>query len=138
MVADSWMGVTRDRMRAADRDREEVAETLRRAYAEGRLDAAEFGERTSAVYAARTWGEVRELAADIPPPDPDIGLPSDFLRKPKADGVGRLFRRPRWAFLLVFVMAIICVLTGATARTAATLLTIAILVLSVSVVRSRR
>jgi hypothetical protein len=49
MMADDWM-------RAADRDREETAEMLREAYAEGRLDHAELDERADAAFRAQTWG----------------------------------------------------------------------------------
>ncbi|MCZ9342970.1 DUF1707 domain-containing protein, partial [Streptomyces sp. TRM76130] len=41
-------------LRASDADRERVAEVLRDALAEGRLDMAEFEERLDATYAART------------------------------------------------------------------------------------
>jgi hypothetical protein len=41
-------------LRASDADRELVAERLRDALAEGRLDMEEFGERLDAAYQART------------------------------------------------------------------------------------
>jgi hypothetical protein len=53
-------------IRASDSDRESVAEILREAYTDGRLDLEEFDERTTAVYAARTWGQLRELTRDLP------------------------------------------------------------------------
>lgn len=55
-----------DNIRASDRDRDAVVTTLRDAYSEGRLTLDEFQERTSAAYAARTWGALRELTTDLP------------------------------------------------------------------------
>lgn len=43
-------------LRASDADRERVAEVLRDALAEGRLDMAEFEERLELTYKARTYG----------------------------------------------------------------------------------
>jgi hypothetical protein len=53
-------------IRASDMDREGVVTILRDAHAEGRLTLEEFDERTSAAYAARTWGELADLTADLP------------------------------------------------------------------------
>jgi hypothetical protein len=53
-------------MRASDADRDRVAEVLREAYAEGRLDAAEHTERIDAAYSAKTLGELAPLLADLP------------------------------------------------------------------------
>ena len=43
-------------MRASDHDRESAVEVLRDAYTAGRLNLDEFDERTTAAYAAKTWG----------------------------------------------------------------------------------
>lgn len=56
------------KIRASDRDRDVVVETLREAYVVGRLTLEEFNERAAATYASRTWGELRELTADLPVP----------------------------------------------------------------------
>ncbi|MEU5694304.1 DUF1707 domain-containing protein [Actinosynnema sp. NPDC020468] len=55
-------------LRAADGDRAAVAAVLGRAHAEGRITLAEFDERTAAVWAARTYGELTALTADLPNP----------------------------------------------------------------------
>lgn len=60
----------RDEMRAADADRETVAERLRVALNEGRLDLHEYDERLQRAYAARTYGELDVLLADLPPVTP--------------------------------------------------------------------
>lgn len=54
-------------MRASDADRDIVLRALGEAYAEGRIDAAEFDERTSGVQGARTLGELPEFLTDLVP-----------------------------------------------------------------------
>ncbi|MGW2371393.1 DUF1707 domain-containing protein [Kitasatospora sp. NPDC001683] len=53
-------------MRVSDADRERIAELLRDAYAEGRLDAEEHAERIEAAYAAKTFGDLVPLTRDLP------------------------------------------------------------------------
>nr|WP_206314577.1 DUF1707 domain-containing protein [Streptomyces coryli] len=53
-------------LRASDKDRDRVAEILREALAEGRLDAEEHSERIDRVYAAKTHGELEPLVRDLP------------------------------------------------------------------------
>ncbi|MFF9755936.1 DUF1707 domain-containing protein [Streptomyces sp. NPDC014344] len=53
-------------LRASDADRERVAEVLREALAEGRLDMEEFQERLDAAYQARTYGELAPITRDLP------------------------------------------------------------------------
>jgi len=56
----------RDRMRAADSDREAVVERLRTALNEGRLDLHEFDERVAAAYQAKTYADLDGLLTDLP------------------------------------------------------------------------
>jgi hypothetical protein len=53
-------------LRAADADRERVAERLRTSHAEGRLDMTEFQQRLERCYEAKTLGELGELVRDLP------------------------------------------------------------------------
>lgn len=53
-------------MRASDADRDRVADILREALAEGRLDAEEHGERIDAVYRAKTLAELEPIVSDLP------------------------------------------------------------------------
>src|SRR5256714_15106784 len=53
-------------LRASDADRERVAEILRTAAAEGRLDLGELDERLAIVYAAKTYAELEPVVADLP------------------------------------------------------------------------
>ena len=55
-----------DTARAGDADREAVAERLRMAAGEGRLDLEELDDRLERAYAARTYGQLRVLVADLP------------------------------------------------------------------------
>src|SRR3954454_6018342 len=55
-------------LRAADRDRDDVAQILREQYAEGRLTMEEYDERSTAAIHAKTLGELRALTADLPAP----------------------------------------------------------------------
>ena len=57
---------------ASDQERESVVDVLRDAFTEGRLTLDEFEERTSAAYAARTWGDLRDLTGDLPA-EPALG-----------------------------------------------------------------
>src|SRR3954463_15856998 len=75
-------------LRASDTDRERVAEVLRDALAEGRLDMEEFEERLEATYKARTYGELTPITRDLPTPAAGTGTaPAVSMRKePAADG----------------------------------------------------
>ena len=55
-------------LRASDSDREDVAERLRAATAEGRLLAGELEERLEVALKARTYGELDALVVDLPAP----------------------------------------------------------------------
>jgi DNA-binding PadR family transcriptional regulator len=55
-----------DRIRTSDADRDRVTARLRDHYAEGRLTHAELDERMTAALTARTFGDLREIMADLP------------------------------------------------------------------------
>jgi Domain of unknown function (DUF1707) len=52
--------------RASDADREAIAETLRVAAGEGRIDFEELDDRLRQAYSAKTCGQLRTLVADLP------------------------------------------------------------------------
>lgn len=54
--------------RVSDSERNEVFDRLQRAVGEGRLTLAEFEERIGGVWAARTYGDLTSLTADLPEP----------------------------------------------------------------------
>src|SRR5439155_13690330 len=55
---------------ASDADREAVAEQLRVASVDGRIDAEELEQRLAAVYSARWVADLDRLVADVSPPPP--------------------------------------------------------------------
>ncbi|MER5770713.1 DUF1707 SHOCT-like domain-containing protein [Streptomyces sp. NPDC001985] len=55
-----------DAIRASDADRDRIADILRDALAEGRLDPEEHSERIDAVLRAKTVGELQPLVQDLP------------------------------------------------------------------------
>jgi hypothetical protein len=63
-------------LRAGDDDREAVAAALGAHMAAGRLTLAEYEERLVRAYAARTFGELAELTADLPAPAPVPARPA--------------------------------------------------------------
>jgi hypothetical protein len=56
----------REDLRAADVDRQFVAERLKSALDEGRLDLHEYDERLQNVYAAKTYGDLDKVLSDLP------------------------------------------------------------------------
>ena len=53
-------------LRISDDDRHKVAEVLRRAAGDGRIDLDELDERLEATYAAKTYGDLVPITADLP------------------------------------------------------------------------
>jgi hypothetical protein len=53
-------------LKASDADREQIAEQLRNAAAEGRLLAEELEHRIGVALSARTYGELDGVVADLP------------------------------------------------------------------------
>jgi Domain of unknown function (DUF1707) len=66
--------------RAGDADREAVAERLRVAAGDGRIDLAELDERLAQAYAAKTYGQLEVLVADLPVHS--AAIPNDALPEP--------------------------------------------------------
>ena len=96
-----------DHIRASDHDRDAVVATLRDAFSEGRLTLEEFQDRTTAAYAGRTWGDLRELTrdlpvqpslgADLPPgarPEPTVAVPRPGV--PQFPGIPQLPGAPQF------------------------------------------
>ncbi|MFI0922766.1 DUF1707 domain-containing protein [Streptomyces sp. NPDC021012] len=53
-------------LRASDADRDRIADILKDALAEGRIDAEEHSDRIDAVYRAKTVGELEPIVRDLP------------------------------------------------------------------------
>jgi len=94
----------REDMRAGDGDRKQVADQLKTALDEGRLDLSEYDERIQRTYAAKTYADLDGLLDDLPgtvpvqhsqvqpaAPAPPIGTPVDrppFTGRQMAHWVG--------------------------------------------------
>ena len=79
-------------LRASDADRDVVHGVLAEAFADGRLDREEYDERSAAVLAARTLGELPPLVSDLVPDRPLLPAPGAagrrVVRGPPAAGRG--------------------------------------------------
>jgi hypothetical protein len=88
-------------MLAANADRERAIDVLRAGYAESRLTKAECDYRMARVYAARTYGELGALTADLP--TGSFGYPVPY------QSVGYPPRQPAYATVSpVAVAALVC------------------------------
>jgi Flp pilus assembly protein TadB len=76
-------------VRAAETDRERVVEQLRTAHGEGRLTLAEFDERVATAWAARTYGELVPVTADLPRRPTGV--------EPAEPAARRAARHPGWS-----------------------------------------
>ena len=76
-------------LRASNQDRDAVADILRRQHTEGRIDTDEFAERYGHCIEAKTYAQLDELVADLPPEaEPALGV---------AAGAGGPGWGPAWA-----------------------------------------
>lgn len=67
------------RIRVSDADRDQVAETLREAAAEGRITLDELDERLERTYSAQVYADLEPIVADLPSTHD-----SDLARNPAA------------------------------------------------------
>jgi hypothetical protein len=102
-----------DEMRAADADRQAVAERLRGALEEGRLDLHEYDERLQQAYAAKTYGELKGLLTDLPATVPQ---PAQFAEV-RTTGVTRRWLAETWegyfraVGVVIAIWAVTCILS---------------------------
>ncbi|WP_100499029.1 DUF1707 SHOCT-like domain-containing protein [Geodermatophilus chilensis] len=88
-------------LRAADADRAAVATQLGEQMSAGRLTVAEYDERLARAYAARTYGELEALTADLPrpaaqPPAPAPAAHGAVHRTPACGWSGGPSRQAAW------------------------------------------
>lgn len=72
-----------EHIRASDADRDQVAERLRDALAEGRLSPVEHEERLDVLYKAKTVGELSPIISDLP--GPGNSVPYGFTSMDRSD-----------------------------------------------------
>ena len=87
-------------LRAADADREAVAEIVREQHVAGRLDNDELSERIERCFAAKTYAELDAVIEDLPGEEPQVSR------------TWSVWRRPRLALLLPLLIAIVAVSHG--------------------------
>ncbi|UQU64152.1 DUF1707 domain-containing protein [Couchioplanes caeruleus] len=58
--------MSEEQMRAGDAERQAVADRLKAALDEGRLELHEYDERLQRAYAAKTYGDLDALTTDLP------------------------------------------------------------------------
>jgi hypothetical protein len=91
-------------LRASDADRERVADILRQAGGDGRLDVDELDERLQQVYAIKTIAELGPLIADLAPAEAVTARPAGGVTvRPGQGGTGTILsimggndRKGRW------------------------------------------
>ena len=95
-------------MRVSDADRERICARLRDAFAEGRLTAEEFHERTATALAAKTEGDLLPLTADLPAPTPAAPV----VRSPRRRELRRLWTAWGSMAVLLNVVWLLTVITS--------------------------
>ncbi|HEY2442419.1 MAG TPA: DUF1707 domain-containing protein [Streptosporangiaceae bacterium] len=130
--------------RASDADREQVADALKTAYAQGRLTMDELVMRAGLAFASRTYAELTAITADLPtgrfsPPLPPVPAPAPALPGPVPEqtparkkvsrklvllgacalispGLGVAFLTFYGGFIILFVLAFVGLTLSETAR----------------------
>jgi hypothetical protein len=100
-------GMGRDEMRAADADRQVVADKLKVALDEGRLDLHEYDERLQQAYAAKTYGDLDGLLTDLPTAKLSVSVPAPVAVSSKhatAEWLGQVWSS--WASAVSITTAI--------------------------------
>jgi hypothetical protein len=70
----------RSGLRASHADREQVVDTLKDAFVQGRLTKDEFDSRVTHALAARTYADLATLSADLPAMPPAARPPRELVR----------------------------------------------------------
>ncbi|GAA2347375.1 DUF1707 SHOCT-like domain-containing protein [Streptomyces cuspidosporus] len=96
-------------LRASDADRDRIADILREALAEGRLDPEEHAERIDATYRAKTVGELEPLVRDLPA----VGAADRAAGASPVPGAGAGGRGPQEARALPATDNLVAVFGGA-------------------------
>jgi hypothetical protein len=107
------------RLRAADADRQQVAERLKHALDEGRLSLHEYDDRVRQVYESTTYADLQPLVADLPMPgmsaaDLDSRRRADARREARKMPMALVVLWTIWASLLA-VNLVVWLIVAATA-----------------------
>lgn len=102
------------RMRISDADRDKVAEILREAAGDGRIDLGELDERLEATYAAKTYAELVPITHDLAPATSTsvVAGPGRGVERERAVAImGGVERRGVWVVPEHF--SVLCLMGGA-------------------------
>jgi len=99
-------------MRASDADREQVLESLKTAFVQGRLTMEELDARAGQALVSRTYGELAALTADIPsgPDRAALRPPAAPAEVPAAEPVSAALTTPASAKAAVWAACVIAAL----------------------------
>jgi hypothetical protein len=87
-------------LRAADADRQQIAERLKHALDEGRLSLHEYDDRVRQAYEATTYAELQPLVSDLPMPGMSA---ADLEARRRADD-RRVARRLPMALIVLWTI----------------------------------
>lgn len=100
------------RMRISDADRHKVAEILREAAGDGRIDLTELDERLEATYAAKTYGDLVPITHDLAPATTVGAAAVSRVEQERAVAImGGVERRGTWTVPERF--SVFCLMGGA-------------------------
>ena len=105
-------GLEPSRMRISDADRNKVAEILREAAGDGRIDLTELDERLDATYAAKTYAELVPITHDLAPAVTTNAAAVNSVQRERAVAImGGVERRGVWTVPENFT--VFCLMGGA-------------------------
>jgi uncharacterized membrane protein len=102
-----------DHMRVSDAERQAVTDRLAEHFASGRLDQAEFDERSTRAMTAKTRADLNGLFDDLPEGgQPGMGLPGMGLPETGAPAATGFPRRRHRSILLVGLIILVAMAAG--------------------------
>jgi uncharacterized protein DUF1707 len=98
-----------DRIRISDADRDRIAARLREHFAEGRLTADELDERLTIALSAKTFGDLRQVMADLPEPGLAPLLTQSFTARPTPQPIVRCHRLRIFPLVAIALVAAVVI-----------------------------
>jgi hypothetical protein len=99
-------------LRASHADREQVVSTLKAAFVQGRLTKDELDSRVCQTLAARTYGELAGLTADLPAGLAGAGPPARAARAQTRPPMSNAAKAGIWVIIAVGVPMVLSFLSG--------------------------
>ena len=97
--------------RVSDAERNHVAEILREAAGDGRIDLSELDERLEAAYAAKTYGDLVPITRDLAPATTPVAATPAVRRERTVAIMGSVERRGSW--IVPEELTVFCFMGGA-------------------------